>query len=151
MESDAYLVGSPSHARRTAHAPKASSRNSTCASLAYGPCMHRGRARLGWPPSLAHHTSSERPVLPAITTPALLVSSSRALCALDALVNRVSGFPPTLPGSPTAPLHGHSVPSAARPPSSWRGRPRGAGPGSHKGPASVLQVVSRRGAKSLIQ
>lgn len=36
-------------------------------------------------------------------------------------------------------------------PSSWRGRPRGAHVPLHRGPASLLHVVSRVGAKSLIQ
>jgi hypothetical protein len=36
-------------------------------------------------------------------------------------------------------------------PSGWRGRPSGAHVPSYKGPASLLHVVSRVGAKSLIQ
>jgi len=93
----------------------------------------------------------------ALVSPTIITRyASRALCALTvSLTVSLACRPRFLARRCTAPGNG-TIRSrfrllCIRCPSSWRGRPRGAHVPSHKGPASLLHVVSRVGANSLIQ
>jgi hypothetical protein len=122
-----------------------------CIRLGYGACIQYGIRALGAKSSAywRARTTNYHHSFP-------LVYVSRALCTLNVSFTVSLACRPRFLTRWCTALGNGTIRNrfrlwCIRCPSSWRGRPRGAHVPLHRGPASLLHVVSRVGAKSFIQ